>query len=68
MRGVAHGGILTGERQFARDSVYLENSDVVCSLIAAVQEFSCGIKAEAARVIAAGPFIGHPGQFALWAD
>lgn len=65
VRRVADSGIVVGEFQFARVLDYLEDGDVICPLVAAIQESPCRIETETAWIISACPFFSNVGQFAL---
>src|SRR6476646_1727534 len=62
VRWIADGGIMASKRQFPFPPIHVENSDVVCSLIADVEELTGRIEIEAARIISARPFLADEGQ------
>lgn len=67
-RWIADGCVMPGELQATRLVINLEDSNVVASLVAAVQELPSGIEIETARIIASRPFFPHECQFAVSSD
>ena len=68
VRGVADGGVMAGKGQFAGFSIDAEDGDVVGALVAHITELACGVEVEAARVVAARPFVADEGQVPVPAD
>ena len=62
-RRITNRCVSTGEVQTSRLFIHFENADVVCSLVAAIKELPCGVKLEAAWIIASRPFIVNEAQF-----
>ncbi len=56
-RWISHRCVLFGEGQPSGFLIDLEHGDIVCSLIAAVQELTGGIEIEASRIVAASPLV-----------
>ena len=49
-------------------AIYLEDSDVVSTLIAGIEISTSGIEVEAARIISSCPFFPNERQVAVWAN
>jgi hypothetical protein len=67
-RWIANGRVMTGEFEPAGLAVYLEDGNVVGSLIAAIEELTRGVEIEAAWVIPSCPFFPNEREIAVWAN
>ena len=56
---------MPGELQAASLVINLEDSNVVASLVAAVQELPSGVEIKTARIVASRPFFPDERQFAV---
>ena len=59
---------MAGEREPTRFAIHAEGGDIVCTLVAAIKEPASRIEIEAARVVAAGPFLGDEREFAVFGN
>jgi hypothetical protein len=67
-RRVADGCVLPGEFESAGFAIHLKDGDIIAALIATIEKLACGIKVEAAWIVASCPFLADEAEFAVGAN
>ena len=67
VRGVTYGRVVPSEIEATGFPVNPEGGDVIPALVAGIEEFAGRVKAEAARIVSACPFVADETQCSVWA-
>ena len=65
---ISDGSVLAGKGQSTGPSIHFENGNVVCTLIAHVQESTGRVETEAAGIVSPCPFFRDIGQPTIFLD